>query len=79
MLRRIRHTFAMRLLENDTDIRYIQELLGHGSILTIERYIHVARRGTLNTTSPLDNLMEGRIESFSHRVGCLDPNLNLRK
>jgi site-specific recombinase XerD len=44
------------LLEDGVDIRYIQELLGHGNIETTERYTHVTQPALARIKSPLDNI-----------------------
>ncbi|PKO23721.1 MAG: integrase [Chloroflexi bacterium HGW-Chloroflexi-1] len=48
--------FATHLLEDGTDIGYIQELLGHDSIKTTERYTHVTQPALARIKSPLDNM-----------------------
>ena len=59
-LHALRHSFATHLLEDDTDIRIIQALLGHDKLDTTARYTRVATGMIAGIESPLDRLSQSR-------------------
>ena len=64
-LHSLRHSYATHLLEEGTDLRYIQKRLGHKSSKTIEVYIHVSKKAIGKIKDPMDDFFDDLYSEFN--------------
>jgi integrase/recombinase XerD len=68
----LRHSYATHLLESGVSIFYIRQLLGHATIWTTTRYLHVASTDIMKTKSPLDTMTEKKKRGRPRKVVAND-------